>query len=371
MKTMFCSVILLGATCVGHLIAGELRILPAVELEFSTVTGGVYQVQASSNLVEWSNCEDPIAGDGTMVHRLYSTRQTPLRFFRLLSDLPPGGTLTNHSGCKPVGQGLALVSGECLQYDWTGQGTLVLKHINAGFNCCPERLLGSVAIQDHTITLTETEVGGLCDCNCLYDLDYAITNLDPGHYTLVVVPTDYVPAGDPPLMFAVDLTAPTNGVECVRRSGYPWPQPAPTGVLVAYSTCKNSMSMVSAPTPILDSPSSSEGCLDYQYQANTGTLLLRHVNAAFNCCPQVIRGDVTIDHDQINIIESEAGGLCACLCLYDLDFEISNLAPGTYTIDVTEPLLSPKDPRLTVTLDLVTNPTGLICLPRSGYPWGL
>ncbi len=371
METIFYSVIFLGAGCLGHLIAGELRIFPAVELEFSTVAGGIYQVQVSSNLVDWSDCENPVAGDGTVVTRLYSARQTPFRFFRLLSDLPPAGTLTNHSGCKSQATGVASVSEECLQYDWTGQGTLVLKHINAGFNCCAESLLGSVTIQDRTITLTESEVGALCHCNCLYELDYVITNLDPGLYTLLVVPTGYVPAGDLPLTLAVDLTAPTNGVECVRRSGYPWNVPAPTGTLVAHSPCKNSMSILSGPAGILDSPSSSEGCLEYQYQADTGTLRLTHVNAGFNCCPQVIHGVVTIDHNQINIVESEDGGLCMCLCLYDLDFEISNLVPGTYTIDVTEPLLPLTDPRLTVTLDLVRSPTGLICLPRSGYPWGL
>ena len=166
--------------------------------------------------------EDPIAGDGTDVKRFYSSRQAALRFFRLISDLPPGGALTNRSSCKSAGRSLVSLSEECLQYEWTGQGTLGLTHINAGFNCCPERVLGSVAVQGNTITVTETETGGLCNCDCLYDLDYVITNLDSGHYTLVVVPTGYVPAGDPPLTFAVDLTAPTNGVVCVRRSGYPW-----------------------------------------------------------------------------------------------------------------------------------------------------
>jgi hypothetical protein len=56
-----------------------------------------------------------------------------------VGDLPPAGALTNYSGCKLLGEGAPSVSGECLRYDWTGQGTLVLKHINAGFNCCPER----------------------------------------------------------------------------------------------------------------------------------------------------------------------------------------------------------------------------------------
>jgi hypothetical protein len=376
MKKVICSMLLMGAAIVGLSVGDELKIFQAVEIEFATVVGGTYQIQASSNMVEWVDCGDPIAGDGTTVNRLYSTKGTHHRFFRLISELPPVGYLTNYSDCKTTGAGapkegyVPSSSEECLQYEWQGEGTLALKHINAGFNCCPDRLIGLVAIQDNTITLTETEVGGLCNCNCLYDLDYEITNLKPGLYTLQVVPTGYVPPGDPPLTFAVDCTGPTNGIQCVRRSGYPWDLPAPTGVLVAYGTCKNSMGLLSDPAPNLDSPSLSEGCLEYQYEANSGTLLLTHVNAAFNCCPPIIQGEVTIADRQINIIEWEPGGMCFCLCLYDLSFEIHNLIPGTYTIDVSEPLLPLNDPRLTVTLDLATNPTGRVCLPRSSYPWG-
>jgi hypothetical protein len=178
-----------------------------------------------------------------------------------------------------------------------------------------------------------------------------------------------VPPGDPLLSFAVDLAGPTNGIQCVLRSGYPWEPPTPTGVLADYGTCKSSLDLLSVLTTDLGAPSSSEGCLQYQYEATTGILWLTHVNAAFNCCPQIIRGEVTIAHSQIAIVESEVGGRCFCLCLYDLNFEIRNLIPGTYTVDVTEPFLPSRDPKLTVTLDLASSPTGLICLPRSSYPW--
>ena len=210
----------------------------------------------------------------------------------------------------------------------------------------------------------------MCNCDCLYDLDYETTHLKPGRYTLQVVPTGYVPPGDPLLSFAVDLAGPANGIQCVSRSGYPWEPPPPTGGLVDYGTCKKSLDLLSMLTADPDAPSSSEDCLEYQYEATTGTLRLTHVNAAFNCCPQIIRGEVTIAHSQIAIIESEVGGMCFCLCLYDLNFEIRNLIPGTYTLDVTEPLLPSKDPNLTVTLELASSPTGRICLPRSSYPWG-
>ena len=376
MKRFISSILIAGAPLVGLLAADELKIYPAAEIEFTTVAGATYRLQGSSNMLDWLDCEDPIPGDGATVNRLLSIKGTHHRFFRVLTELPPVGALTNYSECKSANplllQALDTPSNdrECLQFTWDGNGTLVLRHINAGFNCCPDQLLGSVAIQDGAITLTESELHGLCFCLCLYDLDYEILHLKPGLYTLQVAPTHYVPSGDPPLTFAVDLTAPTNGIYCVPRSAYPWHTPAPTGVLTSYGACKNSNNVWSASPPNAGSPASNEGCLEYQYDANTGTLLLTHVNAAFNCCPSNIQAQVTIAPSQIDITESESAGGCRCLCLYDLSYEIQNLIPNTYTISLTEPNLPKTDPKLTFTLDLITNSIGRLCFPRSAYPWG-
>ena len=60
-------------------------------------------------------------------------------------QLLPTGTLMEATQCK---QFLANVSGQlddyvpgqhedCLEYHYNGANTLILRHINAGFNCCP------------------------------------------------------------------------------------------------------------------------------------------------------------------------------------------------------------------------------------------
>jgi hypothetical protein len=57
--------------------AGEpapLQIFTAVEVEFGTVNGKVYQLQGSSNLVDWVSIGDPVFGVGRPVDRVFSTR---------------------------------------------------------------------------------------------------------------------------------------------------------------------------------------------------------------------------------------------------------------------------------------------------------
>ena len=67
------------------------------------------------------------------------------------------------------------------------------------------------------------------------------------------------------------------------------------------------------------------------------TLLLRHVNAAFNCCPGEITAEISISNDTITIVERESQPGCHCLCLYDLEYRFENIEAGTYTIIFIEP----------------------------------
>jgi len=113
---------------------------------------------------------------------------------------------------------------DCIEYEYDGENVLCIKHINAGFNCCPAELKAFVDIKGDTITIEEKEYfddTGPCFCLCLFDLDFNITGLNPGVYTVKVIEM-YVPAGDEPLEFTVDLTTSTSGIFCVKRSGYPW-----------------------------------------------------------------------------------------------------------------------------------------------------
>ena len=64
----------------------DLKIYMAVEVEFGTETGKLYQVQGSSNLVDWSAIDQPQCGTGLSVNRLFAARAggvPALKFYRL------------------------------------------------------------------------------------------------------------------------------------------------------------------------------------------------------------------------------------------------------------------------------------------------
>jgi len=116
-------------------------------------------------------------------------------------------------------------------------------------------------------------------------------------------------------------------------------------------------------------PPSHQGCVEWNY--DNGTLHLTHWNAGFNCCPE-IHTDVWVGSSHIWIEETETfpqGDPCPCLCVYDLEFEINNLPPGEYIIDIEELYLEAGDAPLYITIDLITEPVGISCADRNHYPW--
>ncbi|KPL04256.1 MAG: hypothetical protein AMJ90_01340 [candidate division Zixibacteria bacterium SM23_73_2] len=110
---------------------------------------------------------------------------------------------------------------DCIEYTYDEESVLSIKHLNAGFNCCPEKIKIFVNIQNSIITIEEKEYNGLCDCNCLFDLDFDIENVVPGEFTIKVI-EPYLPSGDQLLEFYVDLSYSTSGIFCVERTCYPW-----------------------------------------------------------------------------------------------------------------------------------------------------
>lgn len=137
------------------------------------------------------------------------------------------GQLVGRTDCKDFGaSGLGAAtaptsSQECVDYDYDGRGGLKLKHVNAGFNCCPGTISATIDISGGSVRINERESSSLCDCDCLYDLDYEIAALAPGLYRISVV-GPYQPEGDPPLEFFADLTHASSGSHCVERTRYPW-----------------------------------------------------------------------------------------------------------------------------------------------------
>jgi len=139
----------------------------------------------------------------------------------------PAGELVGHSPCGGFGRAAPADSigpdEGCFVYDYDGRDTLLLTHVNAAFNCCPTRLIGRVSFPGDTIRIKESEIpeGGICDCSCLYDMDYRITGLGTGIYH-VVFDEPYVSPPDAPLGATIDLSTAASDTVCVARTRYPW-----------------------------------------------------------------------------------------------------------------------------------------------------
>ena len=140
----------------------------------------------------------------------------------------PAGQLLSYAGCKEFA-GATLLPEEtppdkdCVEYSYDGHGTLQITHVNAGFNCCQDEIVATIEITGGLIRITEAEipVGGLCDCNCLFDMEYEIADLEAGTYRIEFA-EPYVDAEAELLEFDVDLSESPMGSYCVTRTHYPW-----------------------------------------------------------------------------------------------------------------------------------------------------
>ncbi|HAQ17803.1 MAG TPA: hypothetical protein DCR40_01065 [Prolixibacteraceae bacterium] len=122
----------------------------------------------------------------------------------------------------------------------------------------------------------------------------------------------------------------------------------------------------SAGTTVRTPPSQS--CIEYAYDRDNRKLILKHLNAGFNCCPESLWCTVTFRNDTIIIQEFEKHLGCKCNCLYDLDMEVEGLEPGKYHLRLIEPYLGTQQ-ALVGLLDLRSQKQGSFCASRSIYPW--
>jgi hypothetical protein len=113
----------------------------------------------------------------------------------------------------------------------------------------------------------------------------------------------------------------------------------------------------------------SQSCIEYAFDKDSRKLLLRHIHAGFNCCPESLWCTVVFRNDTIIIQEFEKNMGCKCNCLYDLDLEVEGVELGKYQLRIIEPYLNNQQP-LVGLLDLQTIKQGSFCVSRSIYPWG-
>ncbi len=285
------------------------------------------------------------------------------------------GTLVHATGCKDIVYEFdagAPTDLDCVTWDWDGSDTLRLVHVNAGLNCCPGTIVGLVSVVGSVITIEETEGDDaiMCHCLCLYDLTYEIAGISGGALTITFI-EPYVPDGGKPLTVTVDLGTEPTGSHCVNRDTYPWSTGQigddPIGMIDDYSGCKHLTGTSESTLPF--SPDSSCVVL-YNFPADN-LLRIYHINTAYNCCVDALDAHFEFAEGLITItgIEHPPGGLCDCICLYDVHYSISNYEQGITTIRFVEPYLPAGQDQLEITVDLSLEGTWTYCVPREGYPW--
>jgi hypothetical protein len=142
------------------------------------------------------------------------------------------------------------------------------------------------------------------------------------------------------------------------------PIPESNGKVTEYSECKFQDGVKSEDTP------DTVSCIEFYYDDDIDLLILRHINAGFNCCPGEITCKVTREGNYITIEEFQQESGCKCNCLYDVDIDIYDIEYGTYTIEFIEPLIGDAKP-IKFEIDLHDSWPNEYCVTRTNYPWGM
>jgi len=131
------------------------------------------------------------------------------------------------------------------------------------------------------------------------------------------------------------------------------------GKLISHTLCKNEKE---------STYDKNETCIEYSYNSESKTLNIKHINTAFNCCPDALFAEVTIDVNTITIEEIERKQECSCICLYDIDVEVYNVEEQTFIIKFIEPYIGNQN-SLYFEINLNENKSGTYCIERTYYPW--
>jgi hypothetical protein len=138
---------------------------------------------------------------------------------------PIEGEVVSYTTCKEFKS--TLQAGDynsntsCVTYSYSSNGKkLSLKHINAGFNCCPGVLYCNIQVSGDSIIIREFEEAPQCNCNCLFDLNIMVTGVEKKNY---IIKFDEPYCGDQQkLIFDIDPGKTSSGEYCVTREIYPW-----------------------------------------------------------------------------------------------------------------------------------------------------
>jgi len=138
------------------------------------------------------------------------------------------------------------------------------------------------------------------------------------------------------------------------------PQPI-FGELIAHSSCNGSLRAAST--------ADSLSCVEFSYDQSRSRLVLKHINAAFNCCPDSLYCRASLIKDTLLVQEFQSSNLCKCNCLYDLILEVKGVEAKAYFVRFIEPLKGSQQ-ELAFRIDLAKDISGRFCAVRKNYPWG-
>ena len=208
-----------------------------------------------------------------------------------------------------------------------------------------------------------------CYCNCLFDLAIELNGMASKKYYLKII--EPYCGEQEKISFELDLVNIHEGSYCVTRKLYPWglvdyegdPQFEISGRLISNTGCKDIES-----GNLKNSTPDTVSCINYTFDVTTNELILKHINAGFNCCPDSLFCDISLDNDTIIIREFEKESLCDCNCLFDLDIKLEGVDSKRYYIKIIEPYVGDEE-KLYFELDLVNNHEGSYCVNRNHYPW--
>ena len=138
-----------------------------------------------------------------------------------------------------------------------------------------------------------------------------------------------------------------------------------TAEVTNFTDCKNDQTEL-----FFDGYDKTTTAIEYTYDESTKSLMLRHINANFNCCPGKIYCGFEIDDNVIVVQELSEKEDCRCICLYDVDFLLNNVEKGIYTIAIKE-LYIEEALWLQFDIDLNESTSGVFKQTREFYPWGV
>ncbi|MEN8122381.1 MAG: hypothetical protein ABFS35_18695 [Bacteroidota bacterium] len=168
------------------------------------------------------------------------------------------------------------------------------------------------------------------------------------------------------IMIGVVLLIAFIVVSCEKENDSNSKQPELQGELTGNSICKNELKATSTVKYISDTLS----CVEYVFDEINNKLILKHINAGFNCCPDSLYVQTSLNGDTIIVQEYEKSALCRCNCLYDLDIELNGVEAKIYMVKFIEPYALDQQ-EILFELDLANNYEGSFCVTRKQYPWGV